>query len=80
VPRTLHLVRDDGSVHFDANGRAWQFAAATEPLLETLARGPATVAELCAAAAGSLDDGAVQQFVLELARNGLVNIAGERRA
>jgi hypothetical protein len=83
VPRALNLVRDDGSVHFDANGRAWRFAAATEPLLQTLARGPATVAELCDAAAGSLDDGAVQQFVVELARNGLVNIAsnitGERQ-
>jgi ribosomal protein L16 Arg81 hydroxylase len=80
VPRALHLVRDDGSVNFDANGRAWRFAAATEPLLRTLTRGPATVAELCAAAAGELDDGAVQQFVIELARNGLVNIAGERPA
>lgn len=78
VPRELNLVRDDGSVHFDANGRAWRFAAATEPLLRTLARGPATVAELCDAAAGALDGGAVQQFVVELARNGLVNIAGER--
>jgi hypothetical protein len=74
VPRALHLVRDDGSVHFDANGRAWRFDAATEPLLRTLARGPATMAELCQAASGSLDDAAVQQFVIELARNGLVNI------
>jgi hypothetical protein len=79
VPRSLNLVHDDGSVHFDANGKAWRFAAATEPLLRTLERGPATVAELCSAAAGSLDDGAVQQFVIELARNGLVNIAAERR-
>jgi hypothetical protein len=74
VPRALHLVRDDGAVHFDANGRAWRFDAATEPLLRTLARGPATMAELCLAAAGSLDDVAVQQFVIELARNGLVDI------
>jgi Cupin superfamily protein len=79
VPRTFHLMRENGSVHFDANGKAWRFAAATEPLLRTLANGPATVAELCNAAAGSLDDGAVQQFVIELARNGLVNIAGERQ-
>ena len=83
VPRTLHLVRDDGAVHFDANGRAWRFDAATEPLLRTLARGPATMAELCHAAAGSLDDIAVQQFMIELARNGLVDIgadiAGERQ-
>lgn len=79
VPRALQLVGDDGAVHFDANGRAWRFAAATAPLLRALERGPATVAELCDAAAGSLDDGAVQQFVIELARNGLVNIAGERQ-
>lgn len=79
VPRALHLVRDDGAVRFDANGRAWRFDAATEPLLRTLERGPATVAELCDAAAGSLDEGAVQKFVIELARNGLVNIADERQ-
>lgn len=78
VPRALHLVRDNGAVHFDANGKAWRFDAATEPLLRTLARGPATMAELCDAAAGSLDESAVQQFLIELTRNGLVNIAGER--
>ena len=80
VPRGWNLVRDDGAVHFDANGRAWRFDAATEPLLRTLERGPATVAELCAASQGALDNDAVQQFVIELARNGLVNIAGERTA
>jgi len=82
VPRALHLVRDNGAVHFDANGRAWRFDASAEPLLRTLARGPATMAELCHAAAGALDDHAVQQFMIELARNGLVDISditGERQ-
>jgi hypothetical protein len=74
VPRELQFVRDDGAVHFDAHGRAWQFAAATEPLLRTLARGPATVAELCAVE-GAPDAANVQQFIGELARNGLVNLS-----
>jgi hypothetical protein len=77
LPRELHLVRDDGAVHFDANGKAWRFDASTEPLLRTLARGPATMAELCEAAGGTLDDGAVQQFVIELGRNGLVDILAD---
>jgi len=77
APRALNLVRDDGSIRFDANGRVWQFAAAAEPLLHTLERGPATVAELCAAAAGALDDETVQKFVTELARHGLVRVTGE---
>ena len=77
APRALHLVRDENAIRFEANGRQWQFAAATEPLLHTLAHGPATLAELCDAAAGALDGTAVQQFVSELARHGLVNLAGE---
>ena len=77
APRALNLVRDDSSIRFDANGRAWQFAAAAEPLLHTLERGPATVAELCDATAGALDGATVQQFVVELARHGLVQVTGE---
>ena len=76
APRALNIVRDADAIRFDANGRAWQFAAATEPLLHTLARGPATVAELCDAANGALEPHAVQQFVAELARQGLVNVNG----
>lgn len=75
APRALNIVRDDASIHFGANGRAWRFAAAAEPLLHALERGPATVAELCDASA--LDGATVQQFVTELARHGLVNLAGE---
>jgi ribosomal protein L16 Arg81 hydroxylase len=74
APRELNFVRNDASVSFDANGRAWTFAATTEPLLRTLARGPATVAELCSASEGALDGAAVQQFVTELARQGLIKI------
>lgn len=74
VPRQLDLVRDDGAVHFDANGRAWRFDAATEPLLRTLARGPATVAELCAIE-GAADAERIRELVGELARNGLVNLS-----
>ncbi|MDP9194023.1 MAG: cupin [Acidobacteriota bacterium] len=79
VSRNLHLVQDNGSVHFDANGKTWRFDAATEPLLRTLERGPATMAELYDAVAGSLDGDAVQQFVIELARNGLVDIRADVR-
>ena len=74
APRGLNFVRENGSVSFDANGRGWTFAANTESLLRTLARGPATVAELCSAADGALDPSGVQQFVTELARQGLVKI------
>jgi ribosomal protein L16 Arg81 hydroxylase len=74
VPRGLDVVRDNGSIRFDAHGKTWKFDAATEPLLRTLERGPATVAELCAATPESLDAPAVQQFVTELARNGLVTL------
>jgi ribosomal protein L16 Arg81 hydroxylase len=74
APRGVQLVRENGSVSFDANGKAWTFAATTEPLLQILAKGPATVAELCSAAEGALDAGGVQQFVTELARQGLVRI------
>jgi hypothetical protein len=78
APRALNIVRDDGSIQFDANGRAWKLAAAAEPLLHVLERGPATVAELCSAT--TLDGATVQQFVVELARQGLVNLAGEPEA
>jgi ribosomal protein L16 Arg81 hydroxylase len=77
APRALNVVRDDASIRFDANGRAWRFAAAAEPLLHTLERGPATVAELCDATAGVLDGATVQKFVTELARHGLVRVTGE---
>ena len=77
APRALNVVRDDASIRFDANGRTWTFVAAAEPLLHVLERGPATVAELCNATAGELDGAAVRQFVVELARNGLVEVSGE---
>jgi ribosomal protein L16 Arg81 hydroxylase len=80
APRALNVTRDNGSIRFDANGRAWQFAAEAEPLLHTLSRGSATVAELCDATAGALDGAAVQQFVIELARQGLVQVTGEPSA
>ena len=74
APRTLDIVRDDGAIHFNALGRAWRFAAAAEPLLRTLERGPATVAQLCAASAGTLEEATVRQFVGELVQHGLVNV------
>lgn len=77
APRALNLVRDESSVRFDANGRSWQFDAAAEPLLRTLAGGPATVDELCTATSGLLDGGTVQRFVTELAQHGLVAVDGE---
>ncbi len=76
-PRAVTLVHDNGSVSFDANGRAWSFSADAEPLLRTLTAGSATVAELCAASKGGLDAARVQEFVAELARQGLVRVTGE---
>jgi ribosomal protein L16 Arg81 hydroxylase len=75
TPRKLEIIRDNGSIRFDANGRAWQFASETEPLLDVLAQGPATVGDLCSAS--ELDHARVQQFVTELAQQGLVNVTGE---
>lgn len=79
-PRAVNVIRDNGSVRFDANGRAWSFAADAEPLLRTLTAGPATLGELCAASEGTLDASRVQEFVTELARQGLVRVAGEPEA
>jgi hypothetical protein len=80
APRTLNLVHDNGSIGFEANGRAWRFAAAAEPILRTLAAGPSTIAELRDAVNGTLDENAVQQFVTELAREGLLHVSGEPEA
>lgn len=77
VPRAVEFVRDEGQVRFEAHGKSWSFAAASEPLLRTLAHGPITVARLVEAAAGTLDDASVHQLVAELARNGLVSVEGE---
>lgn len=77
APRAFDLVRDESTVRFEANGRSWQFDAAAEPLLRTLARGPATVDELCTATSGVIDHGTVQKFVVELAHHGLVAVDGE---
>jgi ribosomal protein L16 Arg81 hydroxylase len=77
APRKLEIVREADAIRFDANGRAWHFAAEAAPLLHLLERGPATVRELCTAAAGTLDDDRVRQFVTELAREGLVSVTGE---
>jgi ribosomal protein L16 Arg81 hydroxylase len=74
VPRELRIARENGSVHFDANGKAWQFDAATEPLLRTLVRGPATLAELCSVE-GAPDAAQTQRFITELARHGLVSLS-----
>lgn len=78
TPRKLEIIRDEASIRFDANGRAWQFASDAEPLLHALANGPATVADLCNAS--TIEPAKVQQFVTELARQGLVNVTGEPEA
>lgn len=77
TPRRLSIIRDDAAIRFDANGRSWHFAPDTAPLLHILTNGPATVADLCAAASPALEAAAVQRLVSELAQQGLVNVAGE---
>jgi hypothetical protein len=77
APRALKVRRDDTGLHVKANGRAWQFAPDTEPLLRTLERGSATVAELQRSVNGTLDATRVQQFVTELLREGLVRVERE---
>lgn len=84
APRALELVRTDDSIRFRANGREWQFGAASEPLLRALERGPSSIASLHQSANGALDEQTVQRFVVELAQQGLVNlrddVTGERPA
>jgi hypothetical protein len=77
APRRLEISRADGSIEFEANGRAWKLGSATEPLLKLLEQGPATIAALSDSAAGTLDPERVQQLIVELAREGLVRLEGE---
>jgi len=76
VPRAFELVRDDGVMRFDAHGKTWEFPATREPLLRTLARGPVTLAEL-SSIDGALGAEETRNFVVELARQGLVNLSAE---
>lgn len=76
APFRLDLERVNGSVHFTANGREWQFAASAFPLLDRLNAGPATIAELSGIGSG-LEPSTVREFVVELAREGLARLEGE---
>lgn len=79
IARPLALRRQGESVHFNANGRAWQFDAAAEPLLRILEQGAAPVDQLCASVSAPLDAATVRRFITELAAHGLVRIDGEPR-
>jgi hypothetical protein len=80
APRPLKLEEAGGVVEFGALNRRWRFKADALAVLRTLEeRRECTVAELCEAARGRLDAGAVRAFARELAAHGLVALieAGE---
>ena len=64
-----------GEISVVANGRRWKFAAPARVLLEALTSGrEQSLGDLSRAAAGSLDEDVVREFVKELAVNGLVAV------
>ena len=75
APRPLAFTSREGVVEFDANRKRWRFAAAALLVLRPLAeRRACTVAELCEAARGRLDERTVRLFLGELLRHGLVSV------
>lgn len=78
APRTLDFEIDGDELSFFSNKKRWRFDARALPILRFLdERRVCHVAELCEAAGGELEEGAVQTFVGELILNGLVAIVDE---
>jgi Cupin superfamily protein len=78
APRPLKLEAAGGVIEFVSMKRRWRFAEGALPLLRELeARRVCTVAELCGAARGVVDEATVRAFARELARHGLVALTEE---
>ncbi|HKP73557.1 MAG TPA: hypothetical protein VJT82_11505, partial [Pyrinomonadaceae bacterium] len=78
APRPLELKVADGVVEFACNKKRWRFAVGALVVLRQLAEVRASsVAELCAAARGELDEQTVRAFVGELMRHGLVAVVND---
>ena len=75
APRPVELKASGGVVEFECNRKRWRFAGAALAVLGPLAeRRVCTVAELCEAAAGHLDERTVRALLRELLLHGLVAI------
>lgn len=76
APRPLRFEEAEGVVSFTAMKKRWRFAAgALAVLLPLEGRRACTVAELCEAASGALNEETVRAFVAELAVHGLVSVS-----
>jgi len=78
APRPLDLKVVDGVVEFSCHKKRWRFAADALVVLGRLSDGRAcSVAELCEAARGRLDEDTVRAFLGELLRHGLVAVVAD---
>jgi hypothetical protein len=78
APRPLDLQVVDGIVEFSCLKKRWRFAPESLVVLQPLAeRRICSVAELCEAAAGRLEESTVRAFLCELIMNGLIAVVEE---
>jgi hypothetical protein len=78
APRPLDLQVLDGVIEFSCHKKRWRFAADALLILRPLAeRRVCSVAELCAEAAGQLEEQTVHAFLRELILHGLVAVVEE---
>jgi hypothetical protein len=78
APRPLDLRVVDGAIEFSCHKKRWRFASPALLILRPLdERRVCTVAELCEAAAGRLEEQTVWAFLRELILNGLVAVVEE---
>jgi hypothetical protein len=74
-PRPLDLKLKDGIVDFSCLKKHWRFAGGAMPILQLLEeRRICSVAELCAASEGNLEEGTVRAFLGELLLHGLIAV------
>jgi hypothetical protein len=78
APRPLDLQVVAGVIEFSCHSKRWRFASEALLILRPLAeRRSCSVAELCEAAAGRLDEQTVRAFLRELILGGLVAVVEE---
>jgi Cupin superfamily protein len=78
APRPLDLQVVDGVIEFSCHKKRWRFAPTALLILRPLAeRRVCSVAELCEAAAGRLEEQTIMAFLRELILNGLVAVVEE---
>lgn len=78
APRPLDLQVVDGVIEFTCLKKRWRFASEALVILRPLAeRRVCSLAELCEAAAGRLEEQTVRAFLQELILNGLIAVVEE---